>query len=107
METKEKEMKKIMLEDLFFKFDYDEDDDIYELMQKLEQYDWVTFYIHSRPVDFHRAEIAECVISKAEYYDGDYEEVINKYTVYQKVAEYLYQKYSHQLLKIIENQTSM
>ena len=26
METKEKEMKKIMLEDLFFKFDYDEDD---------------------------------------------------------------------------------
>ena len=107
METKEKEMKKIMLEDLFFKFDYDEDDDIYELMQKLEQYDWVTFYIHSRPVDFHRAEIAECIMGKYGTDVVDYGNVVNKYTIYQRVAEYLYQKYSYQLLEIIKKQTSM
>ena len=107
METKEKEMKKIMLEDLFFKFDYDEDDDIYELMQKLEQYDWVTFYIHSRPVDFHRAEIAECIMGNSEIDVVDYGNVVNKYTIYQRVAEYLYQKYSYQLLEIIKKQTSM
>ena len=107
METEEKEMKRIMLEDLFFKFDYHEYDDIYELMQKLEQYDWVTFYIHSRPVDFHRAEIAECIMGKSGTDVVDYGNVVNKYTIYQRVAEYLYQKYSYQLLEIIKKQTSM